>query len=108
MENIMVPLPDVEKISKLIAAIADYAVRSAREQWAQKMSSVYVPPRLRCWEECSWFELEKDRQVVEFLLSDQAGAWVLMRSLHFCLRVHGQAEIDRLQSMSMVIESHQE
>ncbi len=108
MENTMVPLPDVEKISRLITAIADYAIKSAREQWAQKMSSVYVPPRLRCWEECAWSKLEKDREVVDYLLSDQAGAWVLMRSLHFCLRVHGQAEIDKLQSMGAMIELNQE
>ncbi len=64
MENNVVSLPDVEKISGLITALRDYAVKSAREQWAQNMSSVYLTPRLRCWDECAWFELAKDRQVV--------------------------------------------
>jgi hypothetical protein len=104
MEDAVVSLPDVGKISGLITALSDYAVKSAHEQWVQDMSSVYIPPRLRCWDECAWFELAKDRQLVNYLLSDLAGAWVLMRSLHFCLQWHGQAEIDRLQSMGMSIE----
>ncbi len=108
MEYNVLPMPEVEQISRLISAISDYAVKSAREQWARKMSSEYLPPRLRCWDQCAWLELEKDRQVVEYLLSDQAGAWVLLRSLHFCLRVHGQNEIDRLQRMGEMIESNQE
>ncbi len=98
--NAIALLPDVEKISKLITAMSEYAVKSAREQWAQNMSSVYLPPRVRCWDECAWFELAKDWEVVNYLLSDLASAWVLTRSLYFCLRWYGQAEIDRLQSMS--------
>ena len=104
MENNVVSLPDVGKISELITALSDYAVKSAREQWAQNMSSVYLSPRLRCWDERAWFELAKDRQVVNYLLSDFSSAWVLMRSLHFCLQWHGQAEIDRLQGMGIAIE----
>jgi hypothetical protein len=99
MENIVVSLPDVGTISRLITALSDYAVKSAREQWAQNMSTVYLPPRLRCWDECAWYELAKDWKVVNYLLSDLAGAWTLMRSLHFCLLWYGQAEIDRLQGM---------
>ncbi len=108
MENTMDPYPDVDKISMLITALSVYAAKSAREQWAQKGSPAYSTPRLRCWEEGSWFELAKDRQVVDYLLSDQASAWILMRSLQFCLRWHGQAEIERLQSMGTVIELNQE
>jgi hypothetical protein len=99
MENNVVSRPDVGTISGLITALSDYAVKSAREQWAQNMPTVYLTPRLRCWDECAWFELAKDRQVVNYLLSDAASAWVLMRSLHFCLQWYGQAEIDRLQKM---------
>ena len=104
MENNVVARPDVGKISELITALSDYAVKSAREQWAQNMSPVYLAPRLRCWDERAWFELAKDRQVVDYLLSDLAGAWVLTRSLYFCLQWYGQAEIDRLQSMGITIE----
>jgi len=99
--NAIASRPDVEKISKLITAISEYAVKSAREQWAQHMSSVYLPPRLRCWDECAWFELARDWEVVNYLLSDLASAWVLMRSLHFCLQWYGQNEIDRLQCMKI-------
>jgi hypothetical protein len=104
-EHNVVSLPDVEKISKLITAIVDYAIKTARDQWAREMSPVYRAPRLRCWEECAWYELAKDLQVVNYLLSDLSGAWVLMRSLHFCLQWHGQAEINRLQSMANGIKA---
>jgi hypothetical protein len=100
MENNVVSLPDVEKISELITALADHAEKSSREQWAKNMSSVYLPPRIRCWDEAAWLKLTKDWQVVNYLLSDLAGAWVLMRSLYFCLTWYGQAEIDKLQGMS--------
>jgi hypothetical protein len=105
MENNVVCLPDVEKISGLITALSDYAVKSAREQWAQNMSSVYLTPRLRCWDDSAWFELVRDWQIVNYLFSDLAGAWVLMRSLYFCLSWYGQAEIDRLQSMGITVEA---
>lgn len=100
-ENNVVSLPDVWKISGLISALSEYAVKSAREQWAQNMSSVYQPPRVRCWDECAWFELAKDWEVVNYLLSDLSGAWVLTRSLYFCLQWYGQAEIDKLQRMEI-------
>ena len=99
MKNHAVSLPDVEKISGLITALSEYAVKSAREQWARELSPVYRAPRVRCWDEQAWFELAQDREVVDYLVSDLAGAWVLVRSLHFCLRSYGQAEIDRLQRM---------
>jgi hypothetical protein len=99
MENNGLVLPEVGKISGLISALSDYAVKSAREQWAKNMSSVYLPPRVRCWDECAWFEVAKDRQIVNYLLSDLSGGWVLTRSLYFCIKWYGQAEIDRLQRM---------
>jgi len=99
MESNVVSLPDVEKISRLVAALSGYAAKTAREQWAQQMSSVYKTPRLRCWDECAWLALTRDREVVQYLLSDLAGAWTLVRSLQFCLQWYGQAEIDRLQGM---------
>jgi len=101
MENNVVSLPDVGKISGLITVLSDYAEKNAREQWANNMSSVYLPPRIRCWDETAWLALTKDWQVVNYLLSDLAGAWVLMRSLYFCLKWYGQAEIDRLQRMGI-------
>jgi len=104
MENTVVSMPDVGKISGLITALSVYAEKSAREQWSKNMSSLYSPPRVRCWDESDWYELAKDWQVVNYILSDLAGAWVLMRSLYFCLQWYGQAEIDRLQSMGSVIE----
>jgi len=108
METSEVSLPDVEKISRLITVLSEYAVKSAREQWTQRMSSAYIAPRICCWDEHTWLELAKDRQVVNYLLSDSAGAWKLMRSLLFNLRWFGQAEINRLQNMNIVIATNQE
>ena len=105
MGNNVVSMPGVEKISELITALSDYAVNSAREQWTQNMASTYKAPRLRCWDECAWSKLAKDQEVVNYLLSDLAGAWVLMRSLHFCLNWYGQAEIDRLHGMGVAVET---
>jgi len=103
-ENTLVSLPDVGKISELITALSAYAVKSAREQWAENMSTAYRPPRIRCWDEAAWLGLTNDWQIVNYLLSDVAGAWVLTRSLHFCLQWYGQAEIDRLHRMGMASE----
>jgi hypothetical protein len=105
MEQNVVSLPDIEKISGLVSAIAEYAVKSARDQWAREMSPVYHTPRIRCWDECAWYELAKDRQIVNYLLSDLSGAWILTRSLHFCMQWHGQAEINRLQGMEKGMET---
>ena len=101
MENNVVSLPDVGKISGLVSALSDFAVKSAREQWAQNMSSVYRPPRVRCWDEGAWLEHAQDCEVVNYLLSDLSGAWVLTRSLYFCLQWYRQAEIDKLQRMEI-------
>ena len=101
MENTLVSMPDVGKISGLITALSVYAEKSAREQWSKNMSSLYSPPRVRCWDESDWYELAKDWQVVNYLLSDLTGAWILTRSLYFCLQWYGQAEIDKLQSMEI-------
>ena len=106
MENDVASMPDVGKISGLITALSDYAVKSAREQWAQNMTSVYLPPRIRCWDEAAWFELAKDWQVVNYLLSDLSGAWRLTRSLYFYLQWYGQAEIDKLHNMESAAEKN--
>ncbi len=92
-------VPDVEKISGLITALSEYAIRSAREQWTQDTSSCYQVPYLGSWDASAWYKLAKDHHVVNYLLSDTARARVLMRSLHFCMYWYGQAEIDRLQCM---------
>ena len=80
-----------------------YAVTSARDQWANNPSSVYFAPSLDSWDTFVWFELAKDWEVVNHLLSDATRARRLMRSLHNCLKWYGQNEIDRLQSMKLSI-----
>ena len=101
METKELLMPEVGKMSGLITAVADFAVKSAREQWAQNMSSLYHVPRMVSWDASAWFELVKDWEVVNYLHSDAPRARKLMRTLHFCSRWYGQAEIDRLQSMEV-------
>jgi hypothetical protein len=94
-------IPEVGKISELITALSGYAIKNAREQWAQNPSSRYQTPYLGSWGACAWQELAKDRHVVNYLLSDSARARTLMRSIHFCMQWFGQTEIDRLHSMNV-------
>ena len=97
MGNNELPLPELAKLSRLISALREYALKSARDQWAKNTSAAYLTPSLDSWDTLAWFELAKDWEVVNYLLSDAARARRLMRSLHFCLQWYGQNEIDRLQ-----------
>ncbi|HXY55216.1 MAG TPA: hypothetical protein VEM40_11170 [Nitrospirota bacterium] len=106
MENNELHLPELEKLSKLISALRDYALKSARDQWAKNTSIAYLAPRLDSWDTFVWFELAKDWEVVNYLLSDTTRARKLMRSLHYCLQWYGQNEIDRLQCMKFSIGKH--
>jgi hypothetical protein len=101
METKELLMPEVAKMSGLITAVSEYAIRSAREQWAQSMSSFYRVPRMVSWDRCVWLELVKDWEVVNYILSDDPRARKLMRTLHFCSQWYGQGEIDRLQSMGV-------
>jgi len=102
MENNGPPLPELEKLSQLISALKVYALKSANEQWAKKVSAIYCAPRMDSWDDLAWFEFAKDWEVVEYLLSDTTKARKLMRSLYYCLQWYGQNELDRLQCMKII------
>jgi len=106
MQNNDIPLPELEKISKLISALRDYGVKSAREYWEEYQSSTYDAPSLASWDAFMWFELVQDWELVGFLISGTDKAGRLVRSLQSCLQWYGQGEIDeileRLRLMSMV------
>ena len=106
MENSELPLPELGKLSRLISALRDYALKSARDQWTKNTSSAYLAPCINSWDAFAWFELAKDWEVVNYLLSDTKRAGRLMRSLHYCLQWYGQNEIDRLQCMKFSIGKH--
>ena len=97
MENNELPLPELGKLSRLISALRDYALTSAHDQWAKNMPEIYLTPRLDSWDYFDWFELAKEWEVVNYLLSGTIRAKRLMRSLHSCIQWYGQSEIDRLQ-----------
>ncbi len=101
MENNELPVPELGKLSRIISALRDYALKSARDQWAKSTSTIYLTPCLDSWDTFAWFELAKDWEVVNYLFSDTARAKRLMRSLNFCLKWYGQTEIDRLKCMKI-------
>jgi len=98
MQNSDIPLPGVEKISKLIDAIRDYAVKSARTYWEDHLKDTYQAPSLTSWDAFMWFELVQDSELVEFLISGTDKAKLLVRSLQSCLQWYGQTEIEEIKS----------
>jgi len=96
-------LPDVEKISKLIDALRDYALRSARLYWEEHLVETYDAPYLASWDAAAWFELVQDRELADFLTGGSEEATLLMRSLQTCLQWYGQSEVDEmLRHLSMM------
>jgi hypothetical protein len=99
-------LPEVEKISKLIDALRDYAVRSARAYWEEHMTDAYRAPSLASWDSFAWFELVQDWEIIDFLISGADKAKLLVRSLQSLLQWYGQTEVDeilaRMSLMSMI------
>jgi hypothetical protein len=96
-------LPDVEKISKLIDALRDYALRSARRYGEEHLVVTYDAPYLASWDALAWFELVQDRELVDFLTGGSEEARLLMWSLQTCLQWYGQSEVDEiLRHLSMM------
>ncbi len=96
MRNNSMRLPEVEKISRLIDGLRDYAVNSARAHWEEHLTEVYCAPDLASLDDLSWFELAQDWKLVDFLLSDRWEACRLRRSLQSLLQWYGQAELDEI------------
>ena len=96
MQNSGKSLPAVEKISILIDALRDYAVRDARAYWEEHLTDTYRAPSLASWDAFAWFELVQDWELVAFLLSDGSEARRLTRSLQSLLQWYGQTEIDEI------------
>lgn len=83
------PLPDVEKISRLIDALKAYAVNNAQ---------AYHPPCLASWDALMWFDLVPDWELIDFLMSGTDKARLLVKSLQSCLQWFEQNEIEEIQA----------
>jgi hypothetical protein len=88
----------VEKISKLIDALRDYAFRSARVYSEYHPKDVYNPPCLASWDALMWFELAPDWELIDFLISGSDEAKLLVKSLQSCLQWYVQNEIEEIDS----------
>ena len=94
MQNNDLPLPGVGKISKLIDALRDYSLMSARAYWEDHFKDTYQAPCLTSWDTFMWFELVQDWELIDFLISGTDEARLLVRSLQSYLQWSGQTEID--------------
>jgi hypothetical protein len=96
MRNDDVPFPAVKQISHLIDALRDYALRSARLHCEQQMTDTYRAPFLTSWDACQWFELMHDWEIVDFLISGNDQANLLVKSLQAFLQWYGQTEVEEI------------
>ena len=67
-------LPEVEKISRLIDALRDYAIKSARAHWEKNLTATYCAPPIASLDAFLWFELAQDWELINFLLSENSEA----------------------------------
>ncbi len=96
MHGDSLPIPAVEKISILIDALRDHALKEAGAFPGDSWAACYCGPDLGAWNAFEWFELAKDWEVADFLASGTYRAKVLLRSLQFLVEWYGQAERDEL------------
>lgn len=103
MHSDSLPIPGVEKISRLIDALRDYALKEAGSFPGESWAASYSAPNLALWDAFLWFELAKDWEIVNFLTSGTYRARVLLRSLQSLMQWYGQAERDEmLRRMSII------
>ncbi len=103
MQNSDAPLPEVEKVSRLIDAIREYALRDARESCNGHGAGIYHAPCLASWDAFAWFELVKDWEIVDYLLSGSDRSKRLLRSLQACVQWYGQGVVHDLnRRMGMI------
>ncbi len=96
MQNEPMSLPEVEKISRLIDAIRDYAVKNAQSYYDEHLTDRYCAPSLASWDAFMWFELVQDWELVDFMMSEGWEARRLTRSLQSLLQWYGQTGVDEM------------
>ncbi len=103
MHGDSLPIPGVEKLSRLIDALRDYALKEAGAFPGESWAASYSPPDLDLWDAFLWFELTRDWEVADFLGSGTYRAKVLLGSLQSLMQWYGQAERDdMLRRMSKI------
>ena len=103
MHGDSLPIPGIEKISRLIDALREYALKEAGAFPGESWAASYSAPNLALWDAFLWFELAKDWEIVNFLTSGTYRARVLLRSLQSLAQWYGQAERDEmLRRMSII------
>jgi hypothetical protein len=86
MQDNVIPLSRVEKISTLIDALRDYAFKSARACCERQLTEEYQAPSLSTWNAFMWFDLVPDWEIVAYLVSGTDRTKVLVKSLQSCLQ----------------------
>ncbi len=96
MHGDSLPVPAVEKISRLIDALRDYALKKAGAFPGDSWAASYSPPDLASWNAFEWFELAQDWEVADFLASGTYRARVLLGSLQSLVQWYGNSERDEM------------
>ncbi len=96
MHGDSLPIPGVEKLSRLIEALREYALKEAGAFPGDSWAAFYSAPDFDSWNAFKWFKLAQDREVANFLASGTYRAKVLLRSLQFLAEWYGQAERDEM------------
>ena len=96
MHGDSLPIPGVEKISRLIDALRDYALKEAGAFPGDSWATSYCAPDLVSWDAFEWFEHAQDWEVADFLTSGTYRVKVLIRSLQSLVHWYGQAERNKM------------
>ncbi len=96
MHGDSLPIPVVEKLSGVIDALREYALKGAGAFPGESWAVSYNAPNLALWDDFLWFELVQDWEVVGFLTSGTYRARVLLSSLQSLMQWYGQTERDEM------------
>ncbi len=97
------PIPAIEKISRLIDALRDYTLKEAGAFPGDSWVASYSAPDLASWDFFSWFELVQDGEVADFLSSSTHRAKVLLGSLQSLVQWYGNTERDEMLQRMRVL-----
>ena len=96
MHGDSLPIPAVEKISRLIGALTEYTLKEAGAFPGDSWAASYNPPDIASWDAFEWFGLAQDWEMADFLASGAYRAKVLMRSLQSLVQWRGNSERDEM------------
>ncbi len=96
MHGDSLPIPAVEKISRLIDTLMDYTLKDAGAFPGDSWAASYNAPDLASWDAFEWFEFAQDWEVADFLSSGTYRAKVLLGSLQSLVLWYGNSERDEM------------